>query len=201
VSLASQRWESASIHDVAVEILVADQRKLDQFPEPLRQKALSRDTSRPADNHFRLRLLHHICGQVVCEIPPDTAWFAVRSLSRRELDEVTVIAPWGWHVDGDHRLLAVAPVRGAAMESCPSSWRMPVLWGHSRDGPFTIIDGHHRLTSYARYAGASTPSIPVLVGLSETPCWLHAMDHPVWPVANHLLKSGRDGEPWPDFVI
>jgi hypothetical protein len=51
----------------------------------------------------------------------------------------------------------------------------PILWGHSKAGPFTIIEGNKRLIAYAA-TGETTINIPVLIGLSPMRCLWHILD-------------------------
>ncbi|MGK7912612.1 MAG: hypothetical protein AB4050_14225 [Synechococcus sp.] len=82
-----------------------------------------------------------------------------------------------WSSPNDaNELTSVARRKQIPLMLSPSAWAPPILWGHTQSGPFTIIEGNHRLTALA---GSSTPNnfaISVCVGLSRAPCWLHQPD-------------------------
>jgi hypothetical protein len=73
-------------------------------------------------------------------------------------------------------LLKAAPQLKWQLTKPPSSWNTTILWGHSKSGPFTILEGNHRLAAYAD-SGQSVPDIPVFVGLSPIACVYHRLDN------------------------
>lgn len=180
MSLADMNWKRVTIHEVVVEFLRAERGKfvglvslngmqLVDFP----------DTNDPNENHTRLRYLYAIRAQLIGEIPPDTRWYEVKSLTDEHLSELHVIARCGWDDRGDkNEVIRVASRKNLSLTHQPFEWKRPILWGHQRAGPFTIIEGNNRLTAYASEHQRSRLSIPVLVGLSPTPCFFHIFDPP-----------------------
>jgi hypothetical protein len=196
MSLAAQAWSSISVNDAIAEFLLSERHKLAQLPPNMLVMVDHPNTGDPRENHLRLRLLFYIRAQLFCEIPPDTGWFEVRCLHDEDLAELRVIGRCGWDHpnDSDNRLFDVAKRKALKLQSAPADWRKPILWGHSKNGPFTILEGNNRLTAYV--ADRKTPglNIPVIVGLSPTLCIFHKPDHPPRALAGDLWKDH-----WPPF--
>jgi hypothetical protein len=170
-----------NVHAVVAEFLRSERHKLTVLsPDELRLIDQP-NIVEPSENHARLRYLALIRRQLVGEIPPDTQWFRVCTLTDAELTELYVIGRCGFEgssENDDHQLQSFASSRPQTMNSPPSNWGAPILWGHEKKGPFTIIEGNHRLVAYASQAHKSGLSIPVFVGLSKTPCLWHIFDAP-----------------------
>ena len=146
------------------------------------------DTQKPLENHQRLRLLFQIRGALLIEIPPDTLWFEVDALTDAELDEIHVISRFAWDDPVDkNELRNVARRQPETLKTDPSRWPKPIFWGHGKAGPFTIIEGNHRLIAYACDVRHAALSIPVIVGLSPTYSLWHFADPPVM-IANDLWR-------------
>jgi hypothetical protein len=152
-----------------------------RFPAPVWQPGLTNlldqaDLNDPEQNRARLRLLYVIRNIYVLEIPPDTEWYEVASLTDADLAELHAVNHQTWTDANDrNELQSVAMRKRLAMSSDPSTWDPPILWGHDRSGPFTILEGNNRLTAYAG-SGRTGLSIPVLVGLSAMKCVWHILD-------------------------
>jgi hypothetical protein len=194
MSLADMIWKRVSVHRVVAEFLRNEPHRLELTLSPASHARLapliaSPNLGDPAENHARLRLLYLIRRPLIGEIPPDTQWHEVHNLTDNELAELHVIAHSGWDAPGQDRneLLQVAARMPRTLSGPPSSWPPPILWGHSKAGPFTIIEGNNRLTAYAAASPRPRLAIPVLVGVSPTPCFFHIFDPTAW-VANDLWK-------------
>jgi hypothetical protein len=194
MSLADMAWKRVSVHRVVAEFLRNEPHRLALTVSPASQTRLmpmieSPNIGDPAENHARLRLLYLIRRQLIGEIPPDTQWHEVRNLTDNELTELHVIARSGWDAPGqdNNELLRVAARMPRSLLGPPSNWPQPILWGHDKAGPFTIVEGNNRLTAYASTSPRARLAIPVLVGLSPTPCLFHIFDPSAW-VANDLWK-------------
>ena len=190
MSLASQSWNPISIHTVVAEFLLGERFKVAQFlPHDKMGVVDNADTDNPFDNHFRLRLLFYFRCQLFCEIPPDTVWFEVHSLGDEDLADLRVIGRCGWDDPGDNNeITKVANRKPGVLSGPPATWRKPILWGHDKNGPFTIMEGNNRLTAYVAAGGSHELHVPVLVGLSPTPCFFHTPDPPRM-LANDLWKA------------
>jgi hypothetical protein len=191
MSLANMAWNRVSVHEVVAEFLRGERFKFEQSL-PSSEIALidSPNISDPRENHARLRYLYCFRGHLIGEIPPDTRWYEVRNLTGEELSELHVIARCGWDDSRDrNELLRVALRRPSALTTKPTSWARPILWGHEKGGPFTILEGNNRLVAYALQGQRSALMIPALVGLSPTPCCFHIFDPPD-VIANDLWKAG-----------
>jgi hypothetical protein len=145
-------------------------------------------------------------AQLLGEIPPDTRWHCVRSVRLSDhIDELRVIRSADW-IDknaapgDDRRLSRVAAWRAKQMTDAPHQWAPPILWGHSRRGPFTIIEGNNRLTALAHNEPNSSVPIMTYIGLSDVPCFWHEDDrmipllYDLWcrqPPSNDCVQSNE----------
>jgi len=184
--LAAKKWTRVSMHHAVLAWLRAERdtnvpKYLWQFPQLLWGPGLSAlldhaNLNDVEENRARLRILYVIRNVFVLEIPPDTEWFEVQSLTDGELTELHVVNYAEWNDPGDKNELAkVAARKPSPLRAPPSSWETPILWGHDRNGPFTIIEGNNRLTAYSG-SGQSGLDISVLIGLSPMRCHWHIFD-------------------------
>src|SRR5262249_19706612 len=137
------------------------------------------------ENHVRLRLLCLIRRHLICEIPPDTEWYEVRNLTDNELPELRIIGRCGLDWADNNELLKVREKR--PLTKPPSEWRSIVLFAHDQAGPFTIIEGNHRLAAYAS-SGQRELDIPVYVGLSEMPFFFNCFDKEPGKIVNDCWR-------------
>jgi hypothetical protein len=145
------------------------------------------DLNDPQENHARLRLLYLIKRQLIGEVPPDTQWYLVQNLKDNELSELHILGRCGLTDDSNrNNLLKVAPRFADGLRAPPPSWDAIIHFGHDKTGPFTIIEGNHRLMAYATSPRAGL-NIPVYVGLSPTPFFFNLFDPPEM-IANDLWK-------------
>lgn len=188
MSLAEKTWTRVSIHKVVLEFLRSEEQRIP--PGPLAAVLNSPNLSDANENHQRLRWLYVIRRWLIGEIPPDTVWYRVDNLTDSELNELYGIARCGLDdpkgVD-KNELFNVAKRMPEPLRQPPSSWKMPILWGHTKTGPFTIVEGNHRLRAYVS-SNQTGISIPVLIGLSTTPFFFHIFDSCGF-IANDLWKQ------------
>jgi hypothetical protein len=181
VSLIGMRWRRVTVHEVVAAFLRSERYKFTMVPLDVLALIDHPNIVDPSQNHARLRYLASIRRQLLGEIPPDTRWYKVWTLIDAELPEIYVIGRCGFddpYGRDRNELQRVASRRPEPMNSQPSTWGTPILWGHDRTGPFTIIEGNHRLIAYASQGQKSGLSVPVFVGLSNTPCFWHIFDAP-----------------------
>jgi|GEM_PF-2862495 hypothetical protein len=193
---AHKIWRPVTVHEVVAEFLRSERYK---FPETSLPELMSLtetpDIKNAHHNHRRLRLLYILRRHIFGEIPPDTQWYEVRNLTDRELDDLHVIARIGWdwrpnpdnqHPEDKNEVRKVAKRRPLELIAPSDAWPRPILWGHEKTGPFTIIEGNNRLIAYvgSRQTGLD---IPVLIGLSATPCPWHIFD-PAKSIVNDLWQ-------------
>lgn len=182
------KWRRVTVHAVVAEFLRAERHKLRWLPPTAFALIDQANTGDPAENHARLRYLASIRRQLLGEIPPDTRWYKVHTLTDANLIELHVIGRCGFDDPfgrDQNELKKVAVRRPEPLSSQPAHWGSPILWGHSKTGPFTIIEGNHRLIGYASQTQAPGLSVAVFVGLSRTPCFWHVFDAPN-KLVNHL---------------
>jgi len=197
MGLVSKQWKPVSAHEVIAEYLASEPHKLNGIPSFIQGIVNSPNLTDSAENHLRLRLLYHLRCFILAEIPPDVAWYEVATLTDDELPELYVIPHCGWDdPGGSHELVKVACRRPQTLRSNPSTWRRPILFGHTRSGPFTILEGNNRFTAYVSDGGSGL-HVQAFVGLSPTPCYWHQPDS-VRPIAGSLWKDENN---WPQFEL
>jgi hypothetical protein len=196
MSLAQKNWRSVSLHRVVLEWLRAERDTgvrgiFARVPDLVWAKGLNAlldrpRLSNPEANRARLRLLYMYRNVFMVEIPPDTKWYEVRTLTQQELNELHVVNYVTFNDPADQNELMKVAARKAMVEqkrnekieprSAPSDWDPPILWGHTKAGPFSIIEGNKRLIAYAA-SGQTGIDIPVLIGLSPMRCHWHILDN------------------------
>ena len=178
MALLNMVWTPVTIHEVVADFLQSEQHK---FPASDIEMALidSPDIGDPLQNHKRLRLLYQRRRWLFGEIPPDTKWYNVQSLTDTELDELHVIARCPFDDPNDKNELRKVGARRSEVLQCPPiKWHRPIVWRHDKIGPFTIIEGNHRLIAYASAPSPGGLLINTVVGLSQMPCYFHFDDPP-----------------------
>jgi hypothetical protein len=194
LGFAQKTWIEISIHHMVSEFLRAERYKFAENQEAL-SLIDSANVTDPAENHHRLRLLYFIRCALFTEIPPDTRWFEVDPLTRDDFPALHVIARLGWDDPSgrDRNELAETAIRKpqTLREDFQNDAKV-ILWGHDNDGPFTILEGNHRLTAYAGTMATQALSIPAIVGLSSSYCLWHFAD-PGFVIANDLWNGQRWG--------
>jgi hypothetical protein len=199
MSLADGQWLRVSIHTMALEYLRAERDThlatvRVHLPSLISDADLDRllenaDLSNPLHNHSRLRLLYLMRNVYIGEIPPDTEWYEVHSLTDQDLHNLYVTRYDTWTDQSDNNELGlVAARREEPAKTAPDQWKRVILWGHEKAGPFTIIEGNHRLVGYVANKSGGL-NIPVLIGLSPTPCYWHPLDPPGILMADLWAKA------------
>lgn len=184
MSLADMKWTCVPIHRVVIAWLRAE--RDGYVAEVLPQTGLSQaqlvqlldraNLDDAEENRARLRLLYWARNLYVLEIPPDTDWYEVVNLKHEHIGELLAVNHPAWTDPSDcNELLKVAARKGRPMLAPLSQWQPPILWGHDRTGPFTIIEGNNRLVSYAK-SGQVNLDMPVFIGLSPIRCLYHLPD-------------------------
>lgn len=188
MALADMEWTPTTVHRVVLPWLRAERDKYaktfaqlpaDFWPAGLDALLDNASTSLDEENRARLSLFYHSRLVFLVEIPPDTAWYEVRNLRHKDLVELRAVnyGPWIDPNRADqNELFKVAERRKDIEYQTPwSEWQPPILWGHDRNGPFTIIEGNHRLIGYVR-SNLTDLNVPAFVGLSPTGCHWHIID-------------------------
>lgn len=197
MSLADKEWTPVSVYRVIAAFLVSEREGNVQryFVDAglISAAEVARlldapDIDDPEQNYMRLRMLYRIRSVFFGEFPPDTAWFEAKNLTNAELVELRVVGRCGWD-DPDHdqnELLSVAKRSNEVLTVPPAEWKPVALWGHTKAGPFTIVEGNHRLVAYARSQRVDL-NIPVLVGLSPNNFSYNLADRP-WTLFHDMWK-------------
>lgn len=178
--LSKQKWEKVTIHQVYHAFLKSEFEKCIQTfgQHAVANKELidNPDFDNESQNCKRSFLLCFRAPLLV-QIPCSTVWYKVSSLSQSHINELIVIGRCGWDDDNDHNeLVNVAKRKAEKLNSSPAEWTTPILWGHTEEGPFTIIEGNHRLVAYASLQNRPELNISVYVGLSNEYCFWHLPD-------------------------
>jgi hypothetical protein len=186
MTMAEREWLPVSIHRIVLEFLKSERdtylaQMRTAYPGQISDADLAHlledaDLTNPFDNHRRLRLLYLMRYRYFGEIPPDTKWHEVRTLTDDDLPNLYVTRHQAWTDQADNNELhLVAARKREPPKAPPEQWNRVILWGHTKTGPFTIIEGNHRLVGYVANKSNGL-DIPVLVGLSPTPCYWHPLD-------------------------
>ena len=179
--LEDEAWASSSYDAMVLAFLkgewsrwrLADRGDVKLITEP--------DLTDTIQNQTRRRLLDSVRRVLLSQIPRDTRWFEVRHLGARHFWQLRNIhrSDWSGHSD-THELLEMARLQPERLRQEANSWGSwrPILWGHNRTGPFTIIEGNHRLTALAGARAALQENIRMVtyVGISTRPCEWHRPD-------------------------
>jgi hypothetical protein len=121
MALTDMRWTEVTIHHMVAGFLRSERESF-SFRPPWLPAIDNPDLNDPVQNYRRLRLLYLRRGNFMIEIPPDTTWWNVQSLTERELGELHVSARHNvrWNVDS-YRLDSVAAVAEEQLRSPPDT--------------------------------------------------------------------------------
>jgi hypothetical protein len=138
------------------------------------------DLSDFVQNSVRASLLANVRGSLLALIPRDTQWFEVQKLRSQHFGQLRAINFPEWNSPDDaNELDKVAIRKPIPLRAPPSAWEAPILWGHDKAGPFTVLEGNHRMTALAACEEErSHCSVTVFVGLSVELCRWHLEDAP-----------------------
>lgn len=169
-------WKRTSVHAVVLEWLRGERHRIEAaFPDDRARAAIldcidRADLASALQNRMRLRMLNILRLELIVEIPPDTSWYVVSGFGHDYIMGLHVICGAEWaDGSGDYRIGAVAARRQITLRGGPPFPAMPILFGTTKDGPFTIIEGNHRLVAYAG-SGQTDFFGPVMIGISPTDC-------------------------------
>lgn len=180
--LANETWTTVSVHEVHLAFLQSEREAFSRLLDPAGLQLIDGpDLTNREQNALRMRLLYARRAPVLGEIPPDTTWHRVEFLRDAHVGELRVIRCGEWideeHAPVDDRTLArISAWRPAELEGSPGQWNHLILWGHNTEGPFTILEGNHRLIAYSSEAERPPFALPVYVGISESNCAYHEGD-------------------------
>ncbi len=192
-TLGTEAWTPVTVHEVFATFCRSERDRITRFLDDLKARgtlsaseadalrtAVERpDREDPRLRHLRMRAVYLVRAPLLGEIPPDTLWYAVSHLEREHLGELRVIGRCGWDKPSHRNELEAVVACGAvgAEPVHPETWdRRLILWAHSRRGPYTILEGNHRLVALRSASPVPSLRVTVLVGLSPSSCLLHRMD-------------------------
>ncbi len=179
MALSEQQWTSVAMHEPFLAFLRAEWDKWSAITRWVDSRLVSHaNTSDNAENILRVHLLSAVRGPLLQHLPQDTQWFEVKWLQDEHLEELRVIARCGWDDPADkNEVLKVGARRPQQLSKDIASWDPPLIWGHSKAGPFTILEGNNRLTAYVTTVKRSAGlRLRCYVGLSVNPCIWHLAD-------------------------
>ena len=184
--LAGQVWTPVTYEELMCVFLRAEAHTISPPPDP--RLLLAPNFADARENAIRQELLWPLRGALLKRVPRSTRWYRVGKLERSHLEELLVIGRCGWDACEDqNELAAVARRRPHALSTDPGAWPPLILWGHSQAGPFTILEGNHRLVALASTTETTPIGAEVLIGLSEEVCYWHLPDKfphaNAWPCA------------------
>jgi hypothetical protein len=175
--LSQETWRCATEPELVVSFLLSEWDRVARAkPSADKRLVTEADKADSRENQMRLKMLLDVRGPLIHNIPKDTQWFAVQFLRPHHLDELHAIHYPDWNDAADMNELRKVATRKREVLRAGSiqSWE-PILWSHDRRGPFTILEGNHRLTALA-----GLPEVPfemrTYVGLSPQKCQWHRLD-------------------------
>ena len=148
------------------------EQEFDRYRQPFYDVVTRPDLSSLADNRLRRALLYRRRGRLWREIPPDTEWWEVE-LQNSDLQRIRVFprSQWRKHSDGRYYLLDTVERIGSKFSGPPDAFIAKLrslsgklaqaraaehavrgtvlLIGVREGGPFTIIEGNHRMAAAA----------------------------------------------------
>jgi hypothetical protein len=180
MTFESQDWKEVSKHKVYHSFLLGELHNLPSSITTLIRNIIEiPDFSDEEQNIGRLKLLECIRGALLNHVPPSTKWYLVRYLRNHNIDSMHVMARCGWDskCESDkNEIFKVAQREKPNLYTQPDEWSPPILWGHSKKGPFTILEGNHRIVAWANETPRPNLKIPVYIGVSKEKCRLHIFD-------------------------
>jgi hypothetical protein len=176
--LAAETWTPCSVHEVVFSHLRSEWAKYPNVSAFWDRQLITdaADLSSPLENNIRATMLMTIRAGLLLQIPADTVWLRVQHLRGPHLRQLHAVNHGDWIAPGDMNELEAVAVR--ATQPCyePTEAWEPILWGHDRRGPFTILEGNHRLTALMRSPSRHDVELVAYVGLSPSPCGWHRLD-------------------------
>lgn len=136
------------------------------------------DLKDPVQNNTRASLLWHVRAPLLELIPADTCWFEVKNFSRAHCWQLHAINFPDWNSPDDMNELEKVAIRKPEPLRVPvNEWASPILWGHSKSGPFTVLEGNHRMCALAsQVTSCDECAAPVFIGISTELCRWHHPD-------------------------
>ena len=176
--LADESWLPCFQHAVALAFLCAEWGKVPMFGD--RRIVDDPDLTDAVENNVRALLFWSIREPLLRLIPANTQWFEVKHLRECHFAQLRAINHPVWNSPDDLNELEKVAARKPESLRGPAGTLVPaILWGHNRQGPFTIIEGNHRMSALA---GSNTErggcTLPVFAGLSAELCVWHLPDVP-----------------------
>jgi len=177
--LAAEEWLLATPDEVCLAFLRAEWDKVAQVTSWYDRGLIDTpDVANQSQNALRRLILGSWRDPLLQRIPGDTQWHRVRFLQDGHLGQLLVIGSSDWVDNRDrNELRRVALRRPQTLRLAPGNWSQPVLWSHDRTGPFSILEGNNRLTSYVQTPQLGPMRVECFVGLSPTVCIWHLPDH------------------------
>jgi hypothetical protein len=180
LSLAAESWERVSIDSVYLSFLRGEWDKEVHAGLWTDRTLVSQpDLTNCQQNQLRAQLLFRTRGGLLGGIPRDTSWFAVKYLRPRHFGQLHAIRCEGWTDPGDrNELVKVAARMPFELRTGSTNDWEPILWGHSLEGPFSILEANHRLTALAGRPEIQDVAMLCYIGISAQQCVWHGPD---WP--------------------
>ena len=178
--LSDENWSAVSVDEAWHAFLKTEWDKWSPLTQWVdRRLVMEPNIDDLVENRLRASLIAALRGPLLQRLPTDTQWFKVNFLRDEHLPELRVIGRCGLDSPADeNEVLEVAKRRPRPLiKTQMPLWEPPMLWGHSKAGPFTILEGNHRLIAYAgSQRRAAALAMPCYVGLSSQPCYWHLAD-------------------------
>jgi hypothetical protein len=115
-------------------------------------------------------------------------------LTEDDVDQLCVSAKhkaeWDSLGNNLNRVAAAVQPEPEPLKAPPEAWARIILWGHEKAGPFTIIEGNHRMLSWAHSNPRPVLNISAYVGISPSYCFWHHAD-PAVQIGQGLFRASN----------
>jgi hypothetical protein len=177
-TLAQETWLSCSVHEVILSFLRSEWAKWPMISAYWDHNLVAQgsDFVDATENNVRAQMLWAIRSPLLQTIPSDTRWFRVQHLRGNHFAELHTINHVAWNAPEDMNELGKVALRTMQVCKAPEGQWSPILWAHDKNGPFTILEGNHRMTALAQSANKRSVELIAYVGLSRNRCIWHLLD-------------------------
>jgi hypothetical protein len=176
MALANENWIPCSVHEMHLAFLRSEWDKWPLISAHWDRGIISgsADVSSLIENNLRAQMIWTVRSGIFQWIPADTQWFRLQHARRQHVPQLRAINHADWTSSQDMNELEKVARRVTHECWIPEGAWSPILWAHDKDGPFTIIEGNHRMTALAR--SDMEFSLDAFVGLSKRLCVWHRLD-------------------------
>jgi hypothetical protein len=185
---SDRTWKETTIHFVISQWLRAERENFSFEPQWL-PIVDNPDLANPEENHKRMRLFYIVRAIFLIEVPLDAEWYEVESLTENEFDDLYTSARHGQEWAGRKLREAAIGTAPLTLRTEPKDWARIILFGHSRTGPFSILEGNRRLIAYVQANATPQLKTKICVGISPSLCHWHLPDGGAFALGQGIFRG------------